>query len=185
MMEKLKNKVKTLKYKGYVGSVEFSEEDNLLFGEILGINGLVNYEGRTMQELTDSFHEAVEDYLAFCSDHGWTPQKSFSGAFNVRVAPSLHRDIANLAAEAGISLNAFVKRALSEAVRHPWVEPGSILVTGHGAEQAEPAMLMEPETPRYGAREQIRISVPHKDVAFAKDLAGRMGWELKEDSHKD
>ena len=181
MMEKLKNKVKTLKYKGYFGSVEFSEEDNLLFGEILGINGLVNYEGKTMQELTDSFHEAVEDYLAFCSDHGWTPQKSFSGAFNVRIAPDTHREIANLAAEAGISI---VKRALAEAVKHPWVEPGS-LVTGYGAEQAEPAMLMEPKGPHYGTREQIKLFVPHKDVAFAKDLAERMGWELKEDSHKD
>ena len=184
MMEKLKNKVKTLKYKGYFGSVEFSEEDNLLFGEILGINGLVNYEGKTMQELTDSFHEAVEDYLAFCSDHGWTPQKSFSGAFNVRIAPDTHREIANLAAEAGISINAFVKRALAEAVKHPWVEPGS-LVTGYSAEQAEPAMLMEPKGPHYGTREQIKLFVPHKDVAFAKDLAERMGWELKEDSHKD
>ena len=177
MMEKLKNKVKTLKYKGYLGSVEFSEEDNLLFGEILGLDGLVNYEGKTMQELTESFHEAVEDYLAFCSDHGWKPQKSFSGAFNVRIAPDTHRDIANLAAEAGISINAFVKRALAEAVKHPWVEPGS-LVTGYSAEQAEPAMLMEPEGPRYGARDTLQLTLPQKDVAFAKDLAKRMGWEL-------
>ena len=133
-----------------------------------------------MQELTDSFHEAVEDYLAFCSDHGWTPQKSFSGAFNVRIAPDTHRDIANLAAEAGISINAFVKRALAEAVKHPWVEPGS-LVTGYSAEQAEPAMLMEPEGPHYGTRDTLQLTLPQKDVAFAKDLAKRMGWEL----HKD
>ena len=178
MMEKLKNKVKTLKYKGYVGSVEFSEEDNLLFGEILGINGLVNYEGKTMQELIDSFHEAVEDYVAFCSDHGWSPQKSFSGTFNVRVSPDTHRDIANLAAEAGISLNAFVKRALAEAVKHPWVEPGS-LATGYGVEQAEPAMLMDAGSQaRYGARDEFKLAVPHKDAKLAKELAERMGWDL-------
>ena len=46
-------------------------------------------------------------------------------------------------------------------------------------------MLMEPKGPHYGTREQIKLFVPHKDVAFAKDLAERMGWELKEDSHKD
>ena len=169
--------MKTLKYKGYLGSVEFSEEDNLLFGEILGIDGLVNYEGKTMQELTESFHEAVEDYLAFCSDHGWKPQKSFSGAFNVRIAPDTHRDIANLAAEAGISINAFVKRALVEAVKHPWVERGS-LVTGYSAEQAKPAMLMETEGPHYGTRDTFQLTLPQKDVTFAKDLAKRMGWEL-------
>ena len=74
-MAKSRKQMKTLKYKGYVGSIDYSEEDGVLFGEILGIDGLVNYEGETMTELKASFHEAVEDYLAFCSDHGIKPQK--------------------------------------------------------------------------------------------------------------
>lgn len=170
----------TLKYKGYIGSVAYSEPDKVFFGKIEGIEGLVNYEGESVQELTAAFHEAVDDYLIFCEEHDWKPQKSYTGAFNVRIAPDTHRDIANLAAEAGISLNAFVKRALSEAVKHPWVERGS-LVTGYSAEQAEPAMLMEPEGPHYGTRDTLQLTLPQKDVAFAMDLAKRMGWEL----HKD
>ena len=170
----------TLKYKGYIGSVSYSEPDKVFFGQIEGIDDLVTYEGESVQELTSSFHEAVEDYLIFCEEHNCKPEKSYSGAFNVRVAPCLHRDIANLAAEAGISINAFVKRALAEAVKHPWVEPGS-LVTGYSAEKAEPAMLMEPEGPRYGTRDTLQLTLPQKDVAFAKDLAKRMGWDL----HKD
>ena len=167
----------TLKYKGYIGSVSYSEPDKVFFGQIEGIDDLVTYEGESVQELTSSFHEAVEDYLIFCEEHNCKPEKSYSGAFNVRVAPCLHRDIANLAAEAGISINAFVKRALAEAVKHPWVEPGS-LVTGYSAEQAEPAMLMEPEGPHYGTRDTLQLTLPQKDVAFAKDLAKRMGWDL-------
>ena len=170
----------TLKYKGYIGSVAYSEPDKVFFGKLEGIDDLVNYEGESVQELTSAFHEAVEDYLIFCEEHNCKPEKSYSGAFNVRVAPCLHRDIANLAAEAGISINAFVKRALAEAVKHPWVEPGS-LVTGYSAEQTEPAMLMEPEGPHYGTRDTLQLTLPQKDVAFAKDLAKRMGWEL----HKD
>lgn len=167
----------TLKYKGYIGSVSYSEPDKVFFGEIEGINDLVTYEGESVQELTASFHEAVEDYLIFCEENHCKPEKSYSGAFNVRIDPSLHRDIANLAAEAGISINAFVKRALAEAVKDPWVERGS-LVTGYSAEQAEPAMLMEPEGPHYGTRDTLQLTLPQKDVAFAKDLAKRMGWEL-------
>ncbi len=167
----------TLKYKGYIGSVAYSEPDKVFFGKIEGIEGLVNYEGESVQELTAAFHEAVDDYLIFCEEHDWKPQKSYTGAFNVRIAPDTHRDIANLAAEAGISINAFVKRALAEAVKHPWVEPGS-LVIGYSAEQAEPAMLMEPEGPHYGTRDTFQLTLPQKDVAFAKDLAKRMGWEL-------
>ena len=167
----------TLKYKGYIGSVAYSEPDKVFYGKLEGIDDLVNYEGESVQELTSAFHEAVEDYLIFCEEHNCKPEKSYSGAFNVRVAPCLHRDIANLAAEAGISINAFVKRALAEAVKHPWVETGS-LVTGYSAEQAEPAMLMEQEGPYYGTRDTLQLTLPQKDVAFAKDLAKRMGWEL-------
>ena len=168
----------TLKYKGYIGSVAYSEADKVFFGKLEGIDDLVNYEGESVKELTDAFHEAVEDYLIFCEEHGCKPEKSYTGTFNVRIAPDTHRDIANLAAEAGISINAFVKRALNEAVKHPWVTPGS-LVQGYGDEQPEPAMLMEPEGPRYGSREELKLSIPLKDLAFAKDLAKRMGWDIE------
>ena len=30
----------TIEYKGYIGSVEFSEEDNLFFGKVMGIRSL-------------------------------------------------------------------------------------------------------------------------------------------------
>ena len=53
----------TMSYKGYLGSVAFSEQDNVFFGKIEVINGLVNYEGESLKELTEAFHEAVDDYL--------------------------------------------------------------------------------------------------------------------------
>lgn len=172
----------TLKYKGYIGSVAYSEPDKVFFGKIEGIDGLVNYEGESVQELTAAFHEAVDDYLIFCDEHGWKPEKSYTGTFNVRISPDSHRDIANLAAEAGISINAFVKRALSEAVKHPWVEPGS-LVQGYGPEPAEPAMLMGSGSPtHYGIWDEFKLAVPHKDAALAKELAKRMGWDLENHS---
>jgi len=169
----------TLKYKGYVGSVAYSEPDKVFFGKIEGIEGLVNYEGESVKELTAAFREAVDDYLIFCEEHNCKPEKSYTGTFNVRIAPDTHRDIANLAAEAGISINAFVKRALSDAVKHPWVPVGSP-VQGYSAEHPEPAMLMDSAAgSRYGDWSNATLSVPKKDLAFAKDLAKRMGWEIK------
>lgn len=52
----------TLTYKGYMGLVNFSEKDSVFFGKIEGIDGLVNFEGESVKELTSAFHEAVDDY---------------------------------------------------------------------------------------------------------------------------
>ena len=56
----------TMKYKGYIGSVEFSEEDSIFFGKVTGISAMISYEGENTRELADNFHTAVDDYLAVC-----------------------------------------------------------------------------------------------------------------------
>ena len=106
----------TLTYKGYIGSVNFSEKDNVFFGKIEGINGLVNFEGESVKELTAAFHEAVDDYLAYCEEEGIEPLKSFSGSLNVRISPEIHSRIAMLAKQAGVSINAFIKQALEKQI---------------------------------------------------------------------
>ncbi len=106
----------TLKYKGFIGSVDFSEEDNVFFGKIEGIDGLVNYEGSSVDELKSAFHEAVNDYLVYCKEEGIVPHKSYSGMLNIRISPDIHRQIAVLANKAGVSINAFIKQALNREV---------------------------------------------------------------------
>lgn len=103
-------------YKGYLGSVAYSEKDNVFFGKIEGINGLVNFEGESVKELTEAFHEAVDDYLAYCKDEGIEPEKSYTGILNVRLKPAVHRQIAMLAKQAGMTINGYIKEALEEKV---------------------------------------------------------------------
>ncbi|MBR4771760.1 MAG: type II toxin-antitoxin system HicB family antitoxin [Bacteroidales bacterium] len=166
----------TLKYKGYIGSVAYSEPDKVFFGKIEGIDGLVNYEGESVEELTAAFHEAVDDYLIFCEEHNCKPDKSYSGAFNVRVAPNVHRKIANRASEEGISINAFVKKVLTEAVDKPSAIPEHYM-DYFDSLSPEPAMLMDSGRPAYGRSKAITLRVPEKDAAFVAELAARMGWE--------
>ena len=109
----------TMTYKGYLGSVAYSEKDQVFFGKIEGINGLVNFEGESVKELTEAFHEAVDDYLAYCEDEGIVPDKSYTGVLNVRLTPAIHRQIAMLAIQAGISINAYIKKTLEERVEEP------------------------------------------------------------------
>ncbi len=106
----------TMTYKGYLGSVAYSEKDQVFFGKIEGINGLVNFEGESVKELTEAFHEAVDDYLAYCKDEGIEPDKSYTGTLNIRLTPAIHRQIAMLAKQAGLTLNGYIKEALEEKV---------------------------------------------------------------------
>ena len=50
-------------YKGYTGSIEFSENDNLYFGKVQGINSLISYEGSDIQKLHMDFQDAIDDYI--------------------------------------------------------------------------------------------------------------------------
>lgn len=66
----------TMKYKGYVGSVEFSEEDSAFFGKVQGIRSLLSYEGQNAKELVEDFHGVVDDYLSLCEAEGEEPEKA-------------------------------------------------------------------------------------------------------------
>ncbi len=106
----------TLNYKGYTAKIEFDPEDNILFGNIIGIRDTVGFHGETVTELKDAFHEAVNFYLESCKKAEREPNKPFSGKFVVRVNSSLHGEIAAAAAHAGKSLNKWVADTLNQVV---------------------------------------------------------------------
>lgn len=108
--------MKYLEYKGYSGSIEYSEEDELLFGKVLGIRGLLSYEGQTGKELESDFKAVIDDYLKDCKAENKVPEKPFKGSFNVRIPSALHQKAALLAMEAKVSLNAFVAESIRARV---------------------------------------------------------------------
>jgi predicted HicB family RNase H-like nuclease len=104
----------TLQHRHYDGSVEFSAEDKMLHGRVLGIRDMISYGGTSVRELERNFRNAVDEYLALCEKRGKAPNKPFKGSFNVRVSPDLHQRAARFADEHEKKLNAVVQDALSE-----------------------------------------------------------------------
>lgn len=109
--------MKTLHYKDYYGTIEVSEEDNLLYGKVIGIRGLLSYEGKTVEELKKDFRGVVDEYIADCQKKGIKPQVSYKGTFNVRITPKLHRTLAEYAARKDESLNSAVTTAIEKLVQ--------------------------------------------------------------------
>jgi predicted HicB family RNase H-like nuclease len=105
-----------LSYKGYTGSVEYSEEDEIFYGKIEFITDSVLYEGSSVEELKRNFQEAVEDYIEACIEIGKEPQKPFKGRILTRINPELHKKAALIALQKRISLNKFVEKAIQHEI---------------------------------------------------------------------
>ncbi len=72
-----------MKYKGYTGSVEYSEEDNCLFGKVMGLSkDAITYEGQTVDELRQDFEGAIDDYLESCAAAAW-PRRGLTAAHSM------------------------------------------------------------------------------------------------------
>ena len=105
-----------LEYKEFIGSVNYSDDDECFYGKIEGINDLVTFEGTSVTALKKAFKDAVADYLALCKEAGKEPYKSVKGSFNVRIEPKLHYSAIFTALKKGISLNQFVAEAIKNNV---------------------------------------------------------------------
>lgn len=106
-----------LRYKGYVGSVEYSEEDNCFAGSVLGLRkATIIYEGDSVESLKKDFEASVDLYLDDCKERGICPEVPYSGKLLLRISPALHGEIAERASNSGLSLNEFINRALQAAV---------------------------------------------------------------------
>ena len=103
-----------MEYKGYYGSVHYSEKDRCLYGKIEHIKGLVSYEGRDVSSIRKAFEESVDDYLSTCKAKNKTPDKPFKGSFNVRTGPELHRKAYIYAHEKKMNLNNVIIKALED-----------------------------------------------------------------------
>ena len=92
-----------MSHKGYLAKIDYSDEDGLFTGRLVGIDDVIGFHGDSVVELKAAFIVAVEDYLEARKKLGRKPQKTYSGKFVVRVEPEIHARAA-IAAEAGIQV---------------------------------------------------------------------------------
>lgn len=103
-----------MEYKGYVGKVDFDDEAGIFHGEVINTRDVITFQGTTVDEIRQAFHDSVEDYLEFCKQLGHEPEKPFTGKFMLRLPPDLHRRAYIAARQAGKSLNAWIADSLDK-----------------------------------------------------------------------
>ena len=106
-----------LKYKNYVGLVEYDSEGKVFTGEVIGIRSVITFQGRTPEELESSFRQSIAMYLEMCREDGVSPEKPYSGHFSIRISPHLHQGIAMSAKVKHQSINDWAIDAFEKALR--------------------------------------------------------------------
>ena len=110
--------INVLTYKGFVGSVSFSAEDDVFFGKVEGINDLITFEAKSVSELKNAFHYVIDEHIKDCENENAPVEKSYKGSFNLRLTPDLHRRAFIMAKSQGRTLNAFVRESIERRLEY-------------------------------------------------------------------
>lgn len=102
-------------YRGYSARIEYDDDDEIFFGNLVGIHDGVGFHADTVADLKTAFRDAVDDYIKTCATIGKEPQKPYSGNLILRVDPAVHSKAALAAELAGKSLNQWGEEVLREA----------------------------------------------------------------------
>lgn len=108
-------------YENYIAHVEFDDEAEIFHGEVINTRDVITFQGKSVKELKKAFIDSIEDYLQFCAERGEDPDKPFSGKFNLRLDPELHREAVIAAKEDGLSLNQWVAEAITHMLHEKHV----------------------------------------------------------------
>ena len=156
----------TMKYKDYIGSVEFSEEAQCFYGTVLGIRRSISYTGKDAHTLVCRFHDAVDAYLADCASAGTEPERAYKGTFNVRVSEKLHREAAVYGMNHNMSLNRVVEHALQNMVDEEYGLPAALV-----REDTFLGAYGKPQKDDRGCRQEILAGEQRSyDCVIRKDL---------------
>lgn len=114
-----------LKYKDYYARIAFDPSADAFHGRVIGMQDVIDFYGRTPEELREEFKNSVEEYLEWCAEEGTKPEKTWQGKLTLRVDEDLRRRLAVIAAASGDSINSWITSLLDRETRRMLEEVGS------------------------------------------------------------
>jgi len=94
-----------MEYKGNIGVVEYDHEAEIFHGDIINTKDVITFQGTSVEEIEKAFEDSIDDYLDWCKSEGTQPEKPYSGRFNLRLSPELHREVALKAKKMKLSID--------------------------------------------------------------------------------
>jgi len=86
-------KITNIEYKGYIGQIIFDNDASIFHGEVLNIQDVITFQGKSVDEIRQAFQESIDDYLNFCAERGEKPNAPFSGILTLPLTQDLYRKV--------------------------------------------------------------------------------------------
>jgi len=116
-----------LKYKGYIGTVEYDDCAKIFSGYVDHMLDIITFQGETVEELNNAFKDSIDDYIEFCNESGKVPEKQFSGNILIKSTPELHHRIYKLAKTTGKSINNWLTDTLENMTNNLEIKQFSVM----------------------------------------------------------
>lgn len=105
-----------LNYRGYSACGDIDEKTDLIKGKVIDVNDSITFEGESVKQFKQAFHNAIDSYLEFCEAENREPDKPFSGKISYRTTKERHRALSIAAAQAGLSINALMDLIIARTI---------------------------------------------------------------------
>lgn len=112
----MKNNI--LEYKRYIAQLDFDLNDGIIIGKVVNTKDIISFHANTLPEAKEAFIDIIDTYLSACEEEGISPSKPYSGKFNLRIDPDLHRELTIEAAQEGLSLNDITEHLIKLGLSH-------------------------------------------------------------------
>lgn len=101
-----------LNYRGYYAEFGYDDSADAFHGRIIGLNDVIDFYGRTVDDLKAEFRTSVDEYLEWCRDEGEEPEKTWSGKMTLRPSDEQRRLYVVAAAARKKSVSAWMLEVL-------------------------------------------------------------------------
>ncbi|MEP1742009.1 MAG: hypothetical protein ABJI60_14545 [Kangiellaceae bacterium] len=103
-----------LLHRGFIGKIEFDDRRSILTGEVLNSLDLLEFDGKTAEEIKKNFIKCVDDYCLIHQEQSGEDTVPFVGNYSISLAADKQNKVMKAALQDGSSMEIWLNRRINE-----------------------------------------------------------------------
>ena len=103
-----------LLHRGFIGKIEFDNSRQLLTGEVLNAMDLLEFDGKSAEEIKSNFIKCVNDYCELHQSDQAEETIPFKGNYNISLSTEKQSHVMRAAKLEGSSMEIWLNRRVNE-----------------------------------------------------------------------